>query len=186
MFQRLCIAVDLVRHTSFGYERRGVYSRTSELVIIPTVTLHLLVSSQQTSSHTHTQQTNHTRLQNHITMSNSTIPVTNSVDKTTADVSKDDARNAESAVSGVVPQSKLPAVPQRSFARLDAYPYTNVVVDYRRRGQGLEGLSRWRRDPRQRGRCHHSRCRERRLRPGEEGRQPRPLSVGSTRMNEKG
>jgi hypothetical protein len=39
-------------------------------------------------------------------MSNSTIPVTNSVDKTTADVSKDDARNAESAVSGVVPKSK--------------------------------------------------------------------------------
>lgn len=75
-------------------------------MIIPIVTLYLSsLLNKPLHTHTHTQTT-YTRLPNHITMSNSTIPVTNSVDKTTADVSKDDARNAESAVSGVVPQSK--------------------------------------------------------------------------------
>jgi hypothetical protein len=39
-------------------------------------------------------------------MSDSTIPVVNSVEKTTADVAGDDKRNADSAVSGVVPKSK--------------------------------------------------------------------------------
>ena len=41
-------------------------------------------------------------------MSDSTIPVTNSADKTTANVAQDDSRNAESAVSGVVPKSEYP------------------------------------------------------------------------------
>ena len=40
-------------------------------------------------------------------MSDSTIPVVNSVEKSTADVAGDDKRNADSAVSGVVPKSEL-------------------------------------------------------------------------------
>lgn len=41
----------------------------------------------------------------------SAIPVTNSTDKTTANVAQDDARNAESAVSGKVPKSESPLIP---------------------------------------------------------------------------